>query len=276
MRLLLAILAGIGLLPLSGFSAEAPSFVKNQTEFKTGQVIAISEMSFDPTTLFFEAGTGSRFGHIGIVVVEGGKTYVYESNPPAVQRTSLAAFLKRSLVLKRHMATVLEPVVPLTLAEQTALTNSVRASVAAGIPYNFSMVLNEGAVNCSEFVYKTFLGIGRDGFGQVETMAEMNLNSMSGYLLQLWSMSGEPPDAEDKVLTPVSIVNSKKLTVIASNLPVNQLISDQEILRAWIDGGGIANLGALLDVDGFERTCEVLLGSVSTKPYRAYPKSWRK
>lgn len=276
MRLALAILVGLILLPWPGFSAEAPAFVKNKIEFRTGQVIAISEMNADPTTLFFEAGTGSRFGHVGIVVVEDGKPYIYESNPPAVQRTGLAKFLKRSLVGQLHMSTLLEPVVPLTAAEQTALIKTVRASVAAGTPYNFSMVLNDGSVNCSEFVYKTFLAIGRKGFGEVETMAEMNLNSMSGFLMQLWLRTGDAPRPQDKVLTPVSIVNSKNLSVIASNLPVNQFISDQEILKAWLAGGGIKTLGALLDNDEFETTCEALLGTVATKPYRAYPAGWRK
>ena len=34
---------------------------------KTGQIIGISEMIKDPSTFFFEAFTGSRYGHIGVI-----------------------------------------------------------------------------------------------------------------------------------------------------------------------------------------------------------------
>lgn len=271
--LLLCLIANFGRV----WAGEVPKFDAKSFTFQTGQIIAISEMNSDPSTVFFEAGTGSRFGHIGIMAKQGRKIFVYEANPPQVQRTPLEDFIARSLVNKNKMVTVVELVQPLTKEEGAKLIEHMHREVANETPYNFSMVVNPDSVNCSEFVMKAFKAIGRNGVGEIETVSEMNLNSMGGALAALWERSGPLPKPTQKVISPVSIVNSKQVRVLASNLPVDKLLSDFEILSAWIDGGGIESLANLLEIDGDELMAQakMALEMASKVPYRAYPKKWR-
>ena len=96
----------------------APKFEHDKFQYQTGQIIAISETNYDASTFFFEAFTGSRYGHIGIIVVEDGEVVVYEANPPFTQKNSIEDFLKRSRDEKGDFqATVLKVIPALSESE---------------------------------------------------------------------------------------------------------------------------------------------------------------
>lgn len=50
-------------------------------------------MKSDPSTFIFEAGTASRYGHVGVIAVIDSEVYVYEATPPIAQKTKLSYFL---------------------------------------------------------------------------------------------------------------------------------------------------------------------------------------
>lgn len=244
--------------------------------WKTGQVLATSEMSFDPSTFFFETGTGSRYGHIGVIVApETGatleNTFVYESTPPFAKKTPLLEYLERAAKTEAGAieATLLEPIRALTAKESKTLVKAMNDVVKKGTPYNFSVVMSDGSLNCSEFVRKAFTAIGREA-GVIEKFSDMNLRAFDGKLLPLFGKNAAP-DAH--VVTPVAIVQSPELRVVKANLPVGSLMSEAEIYAIWKKRGGLRALSDLMGIP--MSTLAEIEPLASNKPYRTFPAGWR-
>src|SRR5581483_11820805 len=65
--------------------------------FKTGQVIGISTIRIDSSSLFFEGFSGSRYSHVGVIATENGEPAVYHSYPrEGAQVTPLPEFLEKA------------------------------------------------------------------------------------------------------------------------------------------------------------------------------------
>ena len=235
----------------------------------TGQIIAISEATLDPSTIFFEVATGSRYGHIGLVVVEDGVPYVYHANPPLAQRSSVKAFLgSANLRREKPLATVLEPTQALSEAEQKLLVEEAKRLVSAGTDYNFSMVMNPSSLNCSEFIYQVFSTAGRDKIGAVETVAQQNISAYSGKLLALFDKVGRSKtDLKAKVITPASIVRSPSLKVLTTTLPTDRVYSDAELYQIYKQEGSLALMGMALRISPAD--LEKIFANSSNTPYRA-------
>ncbi len=253
---------------------------------KTGQIIGISEMIKDPSTFFFEAFTGSRYGHIGVIGdKENGRWQVYHSNPPAVQKSDISDFLERSRDASGKLNfTLVEPTSPLSTEEQKALIDQMRRML--GTPYNYKQYINNHSVNCSEFAYQAFRNIGREKIGQIEKIInDTNFKSFDGELYGLYANPTEPLPQDASGITPVSIINSPKLRVVRARLPVERLLSDREIYESWKKGGGLkaferalGPIAALhkIDIDDFmKKLSEASHMPSALKPFRAYPLTWR-
>lgn len=248
-----------------------PSFEHEKFNYETGQIIAVSETNYDASTFFFEAFTGSRYGHIGIVVVENGQVMVYESNPPHAQKTEIAAFLSRSRDEKGNFqATVLKLVKPLTATESASLVKAAKEIVAKKVPYNFEQTMNDKSLNCSEFVFKVFNSIKRTDVGEIQTIADLNRNSFGGQLLQYWEMlTDEPIDEEAKYVSPASIVFAKSTEAVAANLPHDRIISDKEVFAGWSTKSALITLDEQLfgtgDIEALKAQFEMI---ASDQPYK--------
>jgi protein-L-isoaspartate(D-aspartate) O-methyltransferase len=239
----------------------------------TGQILAISEMRVDPSTLLFEAATASRFGHMGIVAATPQGLMVYHSTPPGVQKTPLPEFLARArvddkpdpqFVLLRHAE-------PLSANEQAALVAAMEDMTARRVPFNYTMVMNPETVNCSEFVRRAFEAVGRSGLGDAGPLGRSDFNAFDGALARLFRLRPPPPDATG--VSPVSIVHSPQLTVVHAGLPVGRLLSEAEILAAWRSGGGLDALARATRVPRAE--LENLGRRAKRLPCRDYPAAWR-
>src|SRR3989338_364820 len=160
------------LLLISHFAyGEVPSGSLDGFQWETGQMLAISQAD----TFSFEVATGSRFGHIGIIVKEenSDKTeiFVYESNADqdtkkeGVRKTPLSDFL--NLAKKNSAgfpeATVVEPTAPLSLVEQTRLIQNMDEMVKKRIRYNYYHYYSDvsSTLDCSQFVHDAYKSIGR-------------------------------------------------------------------------------------------------------------------
>lgn len=265
----------IGLLLLISNVFAAMKFNPKTFKYKTGQIIAISETNYDPTTFFFEAFTGSRFGHIGIVVVEDGEVMVYEGNPPYAQKNTINDFLARSVNDEgEYQATVLGVYPRLKYAQRKKLVATVKEFVDKKVPYNFGQTMTEGALNCSEFVHAAFKSVYRTTIGEPQTINELNRNSFSGELLNYWEMlTGAHVDESAKYLSPASIVFSKNTLVIASNLPYDKILSDKEVLKAWSSETPLYLLDdQLLGLGSGEAVKGMLESLASDKPYTTLEK----
>ncbi len=240
--------------------------------WKTGQIIGISEMHYAPFTFFYEAATGSRYGHIGIIYrSEDNLLYVYEANPPQVRRTTLQEFLSRTTKNPQGFPefTLTELNEPLSMRQESELLNVMNQML--GTRYNYTMVMNDKTVNCSEFIHKVFKKIGIDQIGIPEPLRNSNLTVFDGALLKHWK---KPLPLDDLAVSPFSVISSPKTHIISEGLPTGRVMSDAEILEIWIKQGGIADFAKLFKEN--PRHCELYLSSKSSNaPYREYPKNWR-
>ncbi|MBI3554233.1 MAG: hypothetical protein HY077_17180 [Elusimicrobia bacterium] len=243
-------------------------------EFKTGHLIAISEMRADPSTIIFEAATASRYGHMGVVAETPEDLMVYHSMPPGVQKSPLADFLGKSLVADKPdpQFTLLRHAEPLSTGEQSGLIEVMEDMLARKVPFNYTVTMNPKSVNCSEFVRRAFDAIGRTGLGDLGPIGRSNFGAFDGALMRLFRIRLPPPESPG--VSPASIVNSPQLEAVHAGLPVERFLSDAEIFKAWKDGGGLDKLSEMTRIP--REKLEELGKNASTKPYRAYPPGWRR
>lgn len=242
--------------------------------FATGDVIAISEMRHDPTTLLFEAATASRYGHVGIVTNTEEGLEVYHSMPPYAQKTPLAYFLNRAQVdgLPYPQFTLLRHAEPLTRGEREGLVDAMKDMVARRVPFNYSWAMNPNSVNCSQFVRRAFEAIGRSGLGELSPISLSNFNAFDGALIKLFKISLPPGDTLN--VSPTKIVHSPQLKVVHAQLPVGRMLSDAEIFKAWKTGGGLAHLAQTMRIP--IENLEAWGKGASDRPFSDYPSSWRR
>ncbi len=260
--------------------------VPQDLPLKTGQIIGISEMIKDPSTFFFEAFTGSRYGHIGVVgEKENGRWQVYHSNPPAVQKSDISDFLDRSRDDSGKLNfTLVEPAAPLSTGEEKALLDQMRRML--GTPYNYEQHLNKHSVNCSEFVYKAFQNIGRKRIGEIEKIInDTNFKSFDGELYGLYGNTAIAIPKNAYGITPVSIINSPNVRVVHAQLPIERLLGDREIYKSWEKGGGLEAFERAMrpiaplhkiNIDVFMKKLDKASHRPEAlKPFRTYPLTWR-
>lgn len=246
-------------------------------KLQEGQVLAMSEPRYDGSTFFFEAVTGSRYGHIGIVMKEKDKWVVYEANPPIAGKVPLNDFLGRSLDHKgQPQATLIGHKEPLTASEVTQLRTILESMLAKKIPYDFQHdALNEKAMDCSEFVFRAFRKLKRP-LGVLEGLKTLNTGSFGGFLMKFFEdLTGVKPSKEQRFVSPSSIVRDPRAKVVLSTLQT-RFLSDLEILEAWKRVGGLPHLaGVMYAVDGMdearqyaEQIYQTLKPLAGKKPYR--------
>lgn len=256
----------------SAGASNYPPFQREIIQWKTGQIIAVSQMFHNPTTFIYEIGTGSRFGHLGLVSVEADGIFVYEEEPPAAKKTPLEDFLKTATNPKTQeiQATLLEPSQPITDRQAQLLVAAAKEAVEKQIPYNFNLVSNPQSMNCAEFMRFVFERAELGPIGELSDFKSMNTEAFDGKLFDLVKLSRS---TEGQSVTPVSVVNSPGLKVIATNLPVEQLMSEKEIYQIWAEAGATRRMMRFLKIPS---TAQALLAeSGSSTPYRAYPSTWR-
>ncbi len=274
--LLHKILFSIGVLCISLQSfATDPSTVK----WKSGQVIGVSEVNSDPTTIIFELGTGSRYGHVGVVYVEGpavqgdlNNVFVYEASPPNVQKTKLTDFLQRASTDSKSKPefTLIELKKELTSDEVKKLNGFMEEAIKKKVPYNFSMEINPNTYNCSEFVMRSFESAGIK-VGEIEKFSDQNINALQGQLMNIYNGAKDP---NMKVITPVSVMNSNGFQAVAADLPLGKIISEKEVADAWTHAGA---MGGVIDALGLPSSMQEQIAQLaSSEPYRAFPSSWGK
>ncbi len=268
----------LSILSLSIVSAFASD--PKKVEWKSGQIVAISEMLSDPSTFIFEIHTGSRYGHIGIIYVEADqKVSVYESAPPeGVRKVSLANYLANATQSKGQPEfTLLEPIAPLSPDEIVNLHAAMEGLL--GIPYNQFAKMTKGLLNCSEFVQKSFEQMGRNHIGEIQSLTDMNTaGKVATQLLQISEMAGENYEPTDKFISPVSIVNSKNVKMLVADLPVGKLISEDEVVKTWKARGGVRAFESMIvDYAGLKLPSgwRAALNSPTKTIYRDYPPNWR-
>lgn len=253
--------------PLS--AAKAPA----EINFKTGQVIGISTLREDGSSLLYEGLTGSRYSHSGVISVEDGEPVVYNAYPPAARVTPLPEFLDMASLdaSGNPEFTLVEPSDPLSEDEERALVAKMREMVDEKAPFNRTMRLNGQSMNCAEFVHRVFHHIGREKVGEVGALARMNLEAFDGLLA---SKLGKLPSLLEFGVSPTSVIHSPDMKVVHAGLPVDRILSDAELYKQWNAGGGLEPFSKRYGVPLAE--LHRLGKRANRRPYRRYPTQWRR
>ncbi len=203
--------------------------------WSTGQILAVSQREAEPATMIFEFITGSRYGHVGLIIVEDNKPWVYEATHPHVKKTSLEDFFKT--VSKNNFGsyeyTLLESSKNLTNIEKNKLQDFAQNQLNLKTKYNYSGVTTPGKLNCSEFVHQAFESAGITNVGSYQPMKDLNLDSLSGLIKKIWGNKILNPNS--LILSPFSIVTNPNLSIKFSTLPARQILSDKALYEGWIN-----------------------------------------
>ncbi|MEK6773199.1 MAG: YiiX/YebB-like N1pC/P60 family cysteine hydrolase [Bdellovibrionota bacterium] len=240
--------------------------------WQTGDVIGISELFTDWSTFFFEAATGSRYGHVGIVSVETDGVYVFEENDPYAQKTKLDSFLGtagKNPVTKKILASIMRPKQALSSAELEKILWAANEAVTKKIPYNHSQMMNLDSLNCSEFVRAVYAFAGRE-VGKIEKLGALNVGAFNGWMLKAWEYQGNKTNMENLVVSPMSIILSDSLYPVYANLPTDYYLSDRQLYNAWKAEGFINELSQQTHVP--KMIINFLGKRSSDKPWRVQPK----
>ncbi len=157
-----------------------------------------------------QLATHSKYSHVGIVFLKGGKPYVFEAIGP-VQYTPLQQWVARGVgghyVVKR-----------LRNADQLMTTQTIARlkSIAAGFqgkPYDFAFGWSDDHIYCSELVWKIYdRGIGIQ-IGQLRKLKEFDLSN-DAVKRKLRERYGNDIPYDESVISPADMFASKLLNTV--------------------------------------------------------------
>ncbi len=196
--------------------------------YQDGDVIGESEITTDASTSFFEAATGTRYGHVGVIFKEKQGWMVYEEFPPQAQIVTVQEFLSRS----HGTYTVIRKSEALT-AEQLKLVKSLAQDIVKRkVPYNYSQTSNSESMNCSEFVKAVFANA-KLNVGKIETVGNLNLKTFHGYLWKIWKQASPETQTTDPVVTPASVMRTANWIMVDGTVDPHVTLTDAQLTAQW-------------------------------------------
>jgi hypothetical protein len=155
--------------------------------------------------------TGSRWTHMGVVLEESGKLFVFEAVSP-VKLTPLAQWIRRGqggeYVVKR-LSDAKARLGPSVLEKMRALGKSW-----LGRPYDLRFRWDDQSLYCSELAYKLFERGAGVRVGKLQTAADMNLSDPKVQQALRKRFVGVKFDPKELVVTPDSIFNDPQLVTV--------------------------------------------------------------
>ncbi|MFM9921856.1 YiiX family permuted papain-like enzyme [Variovorax sp. H27-G14] len=157
-----------------------------------------------------QRATGSRYSHMGIVLLRGGKPYVFEA-VQTVRYTPLAQWTARGngghYVAKRlrNADTLLTPGAIARLQARTADFE--------GRPYDLTFEWSDQRIYCSELVWKLYqraLGV---RIGELQKIREFNLTDPA-VRAKMRERYGDTVPMDEPVISPVAMFDSPLLVTV--------------------------------------------------------------
>lgn len=155
--------------------------------------------------------TGSRWTHMGVVFMQGGKPVVLEAVSP-VKWTALAAWTARGR--GKHY------VVKRLRNAEARLTPEVIAKMRQvgtrwlGRPYDSQFRWQDDTLYCSELVYKVYDRGAGIRIGRIERARDMNLDDPRVEAARRQRFAGGRFDPDEQVVTPVSMFEDPQLITV--------------------------------------------------------------
>lgn len=198
------ILAGLPLLWACFTACAAPLPVQD------GDIVFQTSRSSQSVAV--QSATGSKYSHMGMVFMRGGKPYVLEA-AGKVGYTPLAAWAARGVggevVVKRlrDAQTVLTPIALKKLQQQ--------GQALVGHPYDLTFEWSDDRIYCSELVWKVYqraLGV---TIGERQRIKDFNL-SAPAVRQKMKERYGEHVPMNEPVISPVAMFNSPRLITVGT------------------------------------------------------------
>ncbi len=179
-----------------------------QAALKDGDIIFHTSRSAQSVAV--QRATGSRYSHMGLVLLQGGKPYVFEA-VSTVRYTPLAQWTARGngghYVVKRlrDADKVLTP----------AAVGRLRAGTRAfeGKPYDLTFEWSDQRIYCSELVWKLYdraLGV---HIGELQKIRSFNLSDPA-VRAKMRERYGDKVPMDEPVISPVAMFESPLLVTV--------------------------------------------------------------
>ena len=159
-----------------------------------------------------QRATGSRYSHMGIVLLRDGKPYVFEA-VSTVRYTPLAQWTARGnggrYVVKR-LRDADKLLTPGAVARLHA-----RTADFAGRPYDLTFEWSDGRIYCSELVWKLYqraLGV---RIGELQKIRAFNLTDPA-VRAKMRERYGDKVPMDEPVISPVAMFDSPLLVTVES------------------------------------------------------------
>ncbi len=166
-----------------------------------------------------QEATDSEWTHMGIVFKRDNQWLVYEAVQP-VSVTTLERFQQRSknrhIIIKR----IKKNFVNLEVVENQRRLYEELIKFH-GLNYDFLFQWSDESIYCSELIWKGVFNAFHKSLGTVERFKDMNLDGP--YVKQLikerLEQTGQELDLNERIITPISIMNSQDLRTIYDSNP---------------------------------------------------------
>jgi hypothetical protein len=154
-----------------------------------------------------QAATRSPYSHMGVVLFQGGKPFVFEAVQP-VKYTPLKAWLDRGqggrYVIKR-------PKTPLTPTQQTRMAADAKAYV--GKPYDLTFEWSNTRIYCSELVWKLYASAAGIRLAPLARLGSFDLRHPA-VRAKLQERYGQHVPLDEPVISPQAIFESPLLGTV--------------------------------------------------------------
>lgn len=193
-----------------GEKKDVPQFQKILLEQKIQNGDIIFQTSKSSQSKAIQLATSSKYSHMGIIYENDGQFFVYEAVQP-VKLTPLAEWINRGennhYVIKR-----------LKNADQILTTSTLTrmkqiGEQFKGKPYDIYFEWSDDKIYCSELVWKMYKEATGIEIGQLEKLSNFDLSN-DIVKAKMKERYGENIPMDEKVISPVAMFNSNKLTTI--------------------------------------------------------------
>lgn len=184
----------------------------NQEKYQTGDIVF--QTTKGKIAAVASSATFSKYTHVGMIVMKGGKPYVVEANGP-VGYVSLKRFIKRGVGSR---VTIMRLKTPLTKKQKRKLVRQANRYLGKGYDSRFRW--SDKRMYCSELVYKIYNKGLKISLNRPQKIGDFYsfLNPISiAYAKRAY---GKKIPMNEKVVSPARIYRSDKLEKVFDNYPI--------------------------------------------------------
>lgn len=173
----------------------------------------IFQTSRSAQSLAIQQATGSRYSHMGIILLRNGKPYVFEA-AATVKYTPLPAWIERGekkhFVVKRlkNAEQILTAPIQLNLRKQ--------AQYFAGKPYDLQFSWSDEKLYCSELVWKIYDRAAGIQIGHLQKVSEFHLDAPA-VKQKLRERYGTNIPWDKQIISPKAMFESPQLVTVIAN-----------------------------------------------------------